>query len=290
MSSVFRIILLEPAHAKDFDKSVTRGALSFPKACVPHLRHIWFTHLFRFAWAPGKRWTKLSGSCPQYCNTNVYCDGGACPAQGVDTCLYPDTGCPSSEWDGGDGCCYGWMTPIILDIDGHGFTLTDVAHGVRFDIRGSGNAQQIAWTALGSGNGWLALDRNGNGRVDSGRELFGNITDQPDPPKGQMRNGFLALAVFDRPENGGNADGWISADDAIYTKLRVWQDTNHNGISEPGELHTLADLGIVAISLDYAPSMRRDQFGNRFRYRSEIKDTPGDPTSRTIWDVILTNK
>ncbi len=98
-------------------------------------------------------------------------------------------------------------SPIILDLEGHGLSLTDAANGVMFDIRANGHPVQIAWTARGAANAFLALDRNGNGAIDSGAELFGNFT--PQPPS-EHANGFLALAQFDKPENGGSGDSLMT--------------------------------------------------------------------------------
>jgi len=180
-------------------------------------------------------------------------------------------------------CPSGCSSPILIDISGKGFVLTDATDGVKFDISGTGTPIQMGWTASGADNAFLALPST-DGLVHSGKQLFGNYTPQP---ASATPNGFAALAVYDDPKYGGNGDGIIDARDAVFASLRLWIDANHDGISQPEELHTLPSLGVNSISLTYTEDRRTDQYGNVFRYHAQVN--PGDATStgRIAYDVFF---
>ena len=182
------------------------------------------------------------------------------------------------------GCDTCGGSPIVIDIAGDGIALTNPVDGVDFDLNGNGTRDRLGWTRPGSDDAWLALDRDGNGNIDRGAELFGDFTVQP---PSSNKNGFLALAEFDKPANGGNADGVIDSRDAVFEKLRLWQDKNHNGVSEPDELHALAELNVKALELDFNESKRVDEFGNEFKYRAKVKDAANASVGRWAWDVFL---
>ncbi|HLL71083.1 MAG TPA: hypothetical protein VK363_06595 [Pyrinomonadaceae bacterium] len=188
------------------------------------------------------------------------------------------------DWQDSSCSC---VSPVILDTRGDGFSLTASTAGVSFDIDGDGTPERLSWTAADSDDAFLFLDRNQNSVVDSGQELFGNFTPQPSPPQGEAKNGFLALAVYDWASNGGNGDGVIDSGDTIFSRLRLWRDMNHNGVSEPQELHTLPSLDIVRLHLKYKESKRVDEHGNHFRYRARIEDAQGAKVNRWAWDVFL---
>jgi hypothetical protein len=171
----------------------------------------------------------------------------------------------------------------VIDVTGDGYSLTSPSAGVQFNMSGTGRKTQISWTSAGSNNAFLVLDRNGNGKIDDGTELFSNFT--PQPGTGSNRNGYNALAVYDERRNGGNGDGWIDSRDAIYSKLRLWIDRNHNGISEPSELYTLPQKGIKRISLRYEKQKWLDAYNNVFRYRAKVIDNGGK--DHWAYDILL---
>lgn len=215
------------------------------------------------------------GSSTGYCDVYVpECEDGV------------DNDCDSKTDYQDDGCIC--MSPIVIDVLGNGFDLTNISSGVAFDMRGTGQLMQLPW--IQGDDAWLVLDRNGNGAIDNGLELFGNVTPQPPPAVGTRKNGFLALAEYDKPLSGGNSDGRITQSDSIFSSLRLWQDMNHNGISEPSELHTLIEFGLTLIELDYKESKHVDQYGNQFRYRAKVKDINGAQLGRWAWDIYFATK
>ena len=244
-----------------------------------------FTRLALLTLLPVCLQSLRSQSCPTCCNPSVTCEAGG---DAQDTCRWPPGGCPYPNQTVVAGCCCN-ATPILIDVDNLGFKLTDAQRGVLFDIGGDGKKDQVSWPEPGSTNAWLVYDRNGNGLIDSGKELFGNATVQPIPSNGEKMNGFLALSVLDLKGWGGNEDGVVDAKDAQFSELRLWQDLNHNGISEPSELKSLSSYGVSGIELKYRLSKKTDAHGNRFRYRAKIRGAKdgSDSPEKWAWDVIL---
>jgi len=179
------------------------------------------------------------------------------------------------------------QSPIIFDLDDDGFNLTDADHGVDFDLNADHQPERIAWTRSAGSDAWLCRDRNGDGVIGDGRELFGNFTPLANGQKAP--NGFVALAEFDTPALGGNGDGQLDSRDPLWTTLLLWIDANHDGRSQPSELITLAEAGVQSIDLHYIRSNYTDDNGNIFRFRSKalVRSPNGKLHNAKIYDVFL---
>jgi len=188
-------------------------------------------------------------------------------------------------WVEGDPGGYSCESPILIDMSNNTaqYHLTAAIDGVRFDLNNDGVKEQLSWTDANSSVGFLAMDRNGNGSIDSGNELFGNFTRKR---SGTLaRNGFDALADLESPEH---RDGAISPLDSAYSGLLLWRDHNHDGLSSASELSSLSDVGIARIETTYVTRRRRDRYGNRYRYEGVamlIED--GELRPRRIFDVFF---
>jgi hypothetical protein len=124
--------------------------------------------------------------------------------------------------------------PVALDLNGDGIQYLDQSAGVHFDYAGDGTAVATAW--VGPHDGLLAIDLNGNGKVDNGTEIVFATAGSTDLQG--------VAATYD-----SNHDGVLNASDADFAKFGVWQDANSNGVADPGEFHTLTEAGITSINL-----------------------------------------
>lgn len=155
---------------------------------------------------------------------------------------------------------FGQADPLVLDLnDNNVFDTTTPEDGHLFDLRGTGEPIQAA-TAT-NGDALLALDRNRNGQIDSGKELFGDQNGAAD--------GFSELAQLD-----ANGDGRVDSEDPIFNRLLAFEDRNRNGRSEPGELKPLIDVGVKSLNLDATESSEKSN-GNSVVADSTFERTDG---------------
>lgn len=191
-------------------------------------------------------------------------DDGECDFDSIDPC-FPD---PDD-----------FPSPIIIDFDRNGLSLTGLKDPVLFDIDADGALERIGWTALDSGDGFLVRDRNFNGLVDDGSELFGNATRLGN---GRLaRHGFEALQELDQHGFAGNENGVLDVGDSAFFELAIWFDTNHDGVSQEGELKTLLETRVDNLNVD--PQIRledfHDEYGNWYGYVSQAQIFAEDLTT-----------
>lgn len=150
--------------------------------------------------------------------------------------------------------------PLVFDLAGDGIDLRGVEDGVDFDLDGSGVRRQTAF--IQGDDALLYLDRNGNGIVDNGLELFGD-------QEGHA-HGFAELATHD-----GNADSVIDEMDAIYDRLHLWQDRNGDGVNQETESLRLREAGVQSVNLRFTEPYREDGKGNTLAQQSVFTRTDG---------------
>lgn len=200
-------------------------------------------------------------------------------------------------------------TPIIIDIMGDGFELTDLQNGTHFDLDVSGIKEPCAWTSAYNDDAFLCLDLNNNNLIDNGGELFGSATAYPATYPASEQNGFEALRRYDLAEFGGNGDGKITSGDAVFQYLKLWNDINHNGIRDivgvsmtpaqaqsvglaPGitmtnELQPLSTK-VLSINLAYTSVLYRDPHNNVLCCLSTARKAPSMPVQYyDVYDVLF---
>lgn len=156
-------------------------------------------------------------------------------------------------------------TPLILDLDGDGVETLSVDNGVVFDIDGDGDQDQTGW--VGKDDGLLVRDINGDGRINDAKELFGNASQTTSGAV--AADGFAALAELDT-----NGDGRFDSADTSFNEVKVWRDSNSDGISQADELQSLDDIGLQSIDLS-AQAINESNQGNTAGLRSSWTDKDG---------------
>ncbi|WP_153075555.1 calcium-binding protein [Paraburkholderia bonniea] len=170
------------------------------------------------------------------------------------------------------------IDPLILDLNGDGIHTTGVDQSTaHFDFTGEGHRTHTGW--ITTGDGFLVLDRDSNGAIDTGHELFSNFTKLANGTL--AANGFQALREFD-----SNKDGVIDANDAIWSSLKIWRDRNGDGATQQGELLSLTELGILSINLSKEESFRLLDNGNLVRGEgSFVQLVDGKEVVREIQEI-----
>lgn len=172
-------------------------------------------------------------------------------------------------------------SPIVIDLDGDGIETLEVGASY-FDLDGDGLSEMSGWVS--PDDGLLVHDRNGDGRISNGTELFGNHSILSNGQTAE--NGFQALAEYD-----DNGDGVIDAQDSSYSVLHVWRDLNGNGISDVNELQGLADAGVVSISTGYTNSSQVDAHGHEHRQVGTVMLSNGiASTAADVWFKVDTTR
>ena len=175
-------------------------------------------------------------------------------------------------------------SPIVIDLNNDGINTLSLDYTRNFDLDNNGFAEATGW--IQKDDALLAYDRNGNGKIDNGGELFGNYTlsDNYYSHTSGNTNGFNALKEFDT-----NNDGIIDKNDKDFDKLLLWQDKNSNAITDEGELIKLSDK-VKSINLNYK-EISADNNGNSIRQTSTATLNDGTKVKADdVWFKVSLNK
>lgn len=240
-------------------------------------------------------------SCNSDGSVNMTCQNTAVtpPVFGTHTCDQEECcGETSSSCTQDSQCCDGLIcnqimgqcstnpSPILINLEGNvrNYRLTSPSQGVEFDLNTDGVPERLAWTRSDAPIAFLVRDRNGNGTIDDGGELFGTFTRKRD---GSLAaNGFDALLDLD----GGSeqSDGKVTSSDDVFDELAFWTDRNHNGLSEPQELSNLRAAGVTTLFTAYEVTPYVDRHGNRYWLEgTALVLKNGRERPRRTYDVIF---
>jgi hypothetical protein len=178
---------------------------------------------------------ECNASCWTACDANVQCPT------------------PIQHWDGGTT----WFDPLVFDLDADGVATFAAERAVLFDLDADGAPERITWP--GTGDAFLWTDLNHNNSVDDGAELFGVGMMLPNGRR--ARHGYEALAMYDQAGKGGNGDGVINSADAVWNRLRLWQDVDHDGVCDAGETSPIHRFGVKEIVLSWTETPWTDGAG-----------------------------
>jgi serine-aspartate repeat-containing protein C/D/E len=160
-----------------------------------------------------------------------------------------------------DNTPYKWHSPLAIDLNGDGVKTLSIDKGVEFDLLNNGTKNNVGW--ISGKDGLLAVDNNGNGQIDNGKELFG----------GGVGDGFAKLDSFDT-----NRDGLVDANDKDFGSLKIWRDGNSNGVTDRGELQALSVFGINSLNVEhiaYDRAAQLDKQGNILGERGSVNTING---------------
>jgi hypothetical protein len=184
-------------------------------------------------------------------------------------------GSAATRLSGSSLLAIGTATPLILDLNNDGVHTLAADDVVQYDLLGTGTPASVGWSS--SEDGFLVFDINNDGVINDGSEMFGEATRLSNG--GLASNGFEALIDLDF-----NLDGVLDLNDPLFSDLQIWKDANSDGITDLGELFSLADQNITSFDV-HPKEVNRAENGNQIKLISTY--STGDGMQHEIADVWL---